>query len=82
VGRHYGFQVNWIIPKVMEFLQKGHRVSQAEESFGISGFTIHKWRRKLEETENLEDGPRQANLQEARPRGAESLRGRAPRRLP
>jgi len=53
--------------KVMEFLEKGHRVSQAEESFGISGFTIRKWRRKLEETGNLGDEPRQATFKKLDP---------------
>ena len=51
----------------MEFLQKGYRVSQAEEAFGISGFTIRKWRRKLEETGNLEDGPRRATFKKLDP---------------
>ena len=53
--------------KVMEFLQKGHRVSQAEEAFGISGFAIRKWRRKLEETGNLGDGPRRATFRKPGP---------------
>jgi transposase len=44
--------------KVMEFLQKGRSMSQAEEAFGISTFTINKWKRLLERTGSLEDGPR------------------------
>ena len=53
--------------KVMEFLQKGHRVSQAEDAFGISGFTIRKWRRLLEETGSLEDEPRRATFKKLDP---------------
>ena len=53
--------------KVMEFLQKGPRVSQAEDAFGISGFTIRKWRRLLEETGSLEDGPRSHNFKKLDP---------------
>jgi transposase len=39
--------------KAMEFLEKGHSMSQAEEAFGISTFTINKWKQKLLKTGSL-----------------------------
>ena len=64
--------------KVMEFLQKGHRVSQAEDAFGISGFTIRKWRRLLERTGGLEDAPRSHNFKKLDPEKLKAYVGERP----
>ena len=41
--------------KVMEFLQKGCRMGQAADAFGVSEFTVNKWKRLLERTGSLEE---------------------------
>ena len=57
-------------------------MSQAGEAFGISTFTINKWKRLLERTGSLEDAPRSRNFKKLDPEKLKALRGRAPRRLP
>jgi len=64
--------------KVMEFLQKGRSMSQAREAFGISEFTVNKWKRLLERTGSPEDEPRQATFKKLDPEKLEAYVGEHP----
>jgi transposase len=64
--------------KVMESLEKGHSMSQAEEAFGISTFTINKWKQKLLRTGGLEGAPRQATFKKLDPEKLKAYVGEHP----
>jgi transposase len=57
--------------KAMEYLEKGHSMSQAADAFGVSVYTINNWKQKLKETGSLEDEPRRPTFRKLDP---ESLR--------
>ncbi|MDR2697952.1 MAG: transposase [Holophagales bacterium] len=53
--------------KVMEFLDRGNTMSKAGEVFGISVFTVNRWRQKLKNTGELKDEPRRVKFKKIDP---------------
>jgi len=44
--------------KVLQFIDKGHTIKEAHEIFGISTYSIKKWRRLRKETVDVVDNQR------------------------
>jgi transposase len=53
--------------KVMEFLEKGNSIRHASKIFGISTFSVNKWKQKLKSTGSLKDRPRRSTVKKLDP---------------